>query len=382
MPRILKKVSSLLQRGHMAIDRRIARKEGIRPRIIRYNPNSSLSRIVHFNGNFVIGGTSQLIADIIERSSDKYYHQVIIPQMPDPLPYQPLPVRAYSISAMTDLYETLQHERPTLAHIHYWVRPMHRYFDFGLWYDSVFRICEELQIPVIQNVDVPTTPHKSKSIRHNVFVSHYVLNEFNDSDTPSSVIYPGSDLEHFSSNNNEPLPATVGMVYRLDRDKLNEQVIDIFISAVRKKPDLQCYIIGGGFYLGSFKQAVKEARLEKNIVFTGFVSYDDLPGWYKKIGLIVAPVHDESFGQVTPFAMGMGLPVVGYDTGAMSELLGGKENLVATGNTERLAQLIVDTVTDHEKRKQLGAANKKRALDLFSVETMIREYDKLYQSLL
>lgn len=320
-----------------------------------------------------------MITDIIERTSEKYYHQVIVPKIPEPLPYQPLAIQSYSLPQMAALYEYLEKEKPALVHVHYWVRPMHRYFDFGLWYEAVFRICEELGLKVIQNIDVPTAPFHSRNIVHNVFVSQYVKDQFNNSPVDSSVIYPGSDLSHFSCLANYVFPNdTIGMVYRLDTDKLSKESIEIFISAVKKKPSLRCYIIGGGYYLSYYKKRVNEEGLNKNFIFTGFVSYDVLPEYYKKIGLIVAPVHDESFGQVTPFAMSMGLPVVGFDTGAMGEILGSKRTLVKYGDINALAELIVDTMNEPAKRKQAGLENRERARAFFSVEKMISSYENLY----
>ena len=140
-----------------------------------------------------------------------------------------------------------------------------------------------------------------------------------------------------------------------------------------------CYIIGGGYYLEYYKKRVSEAGLSGNFIFTGFVSYDSLPAYYRKIGLIVAPVHDESFGQVTPFAMGMGLPVVGYDTGAIKEILGTSETLVKCGDIEALAGLVVETMNNPRQRKQTGKENKERAHNYFSVEKMMDGYENLYK---
>ncbi len=243
-------MASLLLRAHHYIQRRIDIKYSIPPRKLTYTCSPDLAKIFHFNGNFVVGGASQLITDIIERTSHKYIHHVFVPTLPDPAPYQPLPASSYPLSQMTELYERLKAEKPVLVHIHYWVRPMHRYYDFSLWYKCVFNICEELDLRIIQNIDVPTHPYSSKNIVHNVFVSHYVRDGFNNSSISSSVIYPGSDLVHFSSNGNGLLPEnSFGMVYRFDRDKLNEEAIEIFIMAVKKKPTLICYLIGGGNYL-------------------------------------------------------------------------------------------------------------------------------------
>lgn len=377
---LLRKFSALLLRGHNFLDRRLSVNRNIAPKHLRFQPVPGKPKVFHFNGNFVVGGTSQLIADIIERSSNDYSHTVIVPNYPRPLPYQPVPIHEFPLANMQGLFDFLNKEKPALVHIHYWIRPMHRYFDFGLWYKSVFDICEELGLKVIQNIDVPAAPYKSKTVLHNVFVSNYVRDAFNDSNLPSSVIYPGSDLSHFSCPDSFSFPGnTIGMVYRLDTDKLNEKAIEVFISAVKKKPELSCFIIGGGYYLEYYRKRVREERMERKFNFTGFVSYDALPEYYKKIGLIVAPVHDESFGQVTPFAMSMGLPVAGYDTGAVAEILGSKEMLVPYGDTEALAALIADVMSNPEQRTQTGLTNKKRAHQFFSVEKMLQDYRKLYQ---
>ena len=380
MKKVVKRFSSLLLRGHLYINNRIKTRSSVPPRILNYQPVPGKIKIFHFNGNFVIGGTSQLIADIVERTSDQYSHHIIVPNHPKPLPYQPLSISEFSLEQLQSLFEYLEKERPVVVHIHYWVRPMHRYYNFGLWYEAVFKICKELKLKVIQNINVPTNPFQSPAVIHNVFVSQYVKEKYNNSNISSSVIYPGSDLKHFSCPADHVFPDnSIGMVYRLDTDKLNQDAIEVFISAVKKKPGLLCYIVGGGYYLDYYKNRVKEEGMKDNFVFTGFVSYESLPAYYRKIGLIVAPVHDESFGQVTPFAMSMGLPVVGYDTGALSEILGSKKTLVKYGDTDALASLAIEILNNPEKKKQAGFENKERVYNLFSTEKMINGYENLYK---
>lgn len=373
-------VSGWMLRGHHAIRRRLNRQNAVAPRRLQYPVREGKPLIVHVNGNFGIGGTSQLITDILEQLSEEYRHEIVVPALPDPLPYQPLPARAFSLANMQGLFDYLKERQPVLVHIHYWIRPMHRYFDFGIWYRTVFDICAELGLPVIQNIDVPTAPYPGSTVLHNVYVSRYVLDHFNNSSLPASVIYPGSDLRHFSAPAGHTLPTdSVGMVYRLDTDKLNEKAIEVFIAAVKKKPSLTCYIVGGGYYYDQFRERVRREGQEKNFVFTGFVSYADLPAQYSKIGLVVAPVHDESFGQVTPFAMSMGIPVTGFDTGALKEILGSDDLLVPYGEVETLADKIVAVTNDRALAAATGAFNKKRAQELFSLEAMIHAYRALYQ---
>ena len=389
---IFLKSSSLLYRAHSKVYVLLNQylKEGVqgernfKPYILKKIPFVSKTKIIHLNGNFLVGGTSQLIIDIIENTSDEYSHKIVVPEFPNPLPYQPVDIYKYSLYELEELYNFLKKEQPAAVHIHYWIREAKQAKKFNwaaAWYEKVFAICEDLKIDIIQNVNVPTAPYHSSAVIHNVFVSNFVLENFNNSQVPASVIYPGSNFSHFK--NADTLPdKCIGMVYRLDPDKLNPEAIEVFISAVKRQSDIICYIIGDGYYLDYYQQRVAEEKLEKNFVFTGVVSYSSLPDYYKKISIFVAPVHDESFGQVTPFAMSMGLCVAGYDTGALSEILGSKETLVEYGRIETLADVIVALVNNPEKRAELGKLNQFRTHNNFSVETMISQYQELYSRLI
>jgi glycosyltransferase involved in cell wall biosynthesis len=80
--------------------------------------------------------------------------------------------------------------------------------------------------------------------------------------------------------------------------------------------------------------------------------------------------------------MSMGLPVVGYDTGALSEILGDKKALVPYGDISGLADLIVETASDAERKAKWGSENKERMKDRFSIENMIAAYTNLYDNIL
>ena len=383
----LLKTSSFLYRAHYKaytlVNRYLqddANNKDFIPYRVKNSFSSSKVKIIHVNGNFSIGGSTQLIIDIIENLSDLYAHEVIVPKIPQPLPYQPVAIREYSVSELQQLRDYLEKERPAAVHIHYWVRMTDLYLETAIWYATIFRICEELGIKVFQNVNVPTKPFPSTSVVHNIFVSKFVSDNFSsDSETPASVIYPGSNFEHFKNDNIGDLPINnIGMVYRLDTDKLNAEAIEVFISVVKKQSNIQCYIIGAGYYFEYYNKRVAEEGLEKNFIFTGVVSYNALPEYYKKMSVFVAPVHDESFGQVTPFAMSMGLGVAGYNTGALSEILGSTKYLVEYGRIESLADVIIDLVNDRRVLLEQGFENQKRAHANFSVESMVNQYRELY----
>jgi glycosyltransferase involved in cell wall biosynthesis len=100
--------------------------------------------------------------------------------------------------------------------------------------------------------------------------------------------------------------------------------------------------------------------------------------YYRRMSVFVAPVHRESFGQVSVFAMAMAIPVVGYDVGALAEIVGDPELLAPARDAERLADIIASLLDDRERRQRIGAANRRRAEERFSVHAMIESFAGLY----
>ncbi|MGH6795635.1 MAG: glycosyltransferase, partial [Methylocella sp.] len=92
-----------------------------------------------------------------------------------------------------------------------------------------------------------------------------------------------------------------------------------------------------------------------------------------------APVRQESFGQVVPFAMSAGLAVAGYNVGAIPEILGGAETLGAT--LAETAEIVAALLDDRKRIAALGEHNRARALERFSVEDMAIGSFHLYRDL-
>ncbi len=149
---------------------------------------------------------------------------------------------------------------------------------------------------------------------------------------------------------------------------------------VRLRPRTKVYIIGGGSYFRPYLQRTIEAGVRDNFFFTGYVSYESLAQWYEKFSIFIAPVWQESFGQVSPFAMSKGLAVSGYNVGALSEILGDTETLGAT--LEETAHIIVDLLNDRQRLRTIGERNIARVKTMFDVRLMAARYGEIYNELL
>lgn len=335
-------------------------------------------KIVHAIANFATGGSSQLVVDLIENLGHQYEQEVIVRQNPVPPSFVGQKLYNYkTLSHYKELLPYLQKYSPDLIHVHYW--------NWGdkLWYRHIFEASQKYGCKIIENINVPVEPYINPAIDRYVYVSDYVREQFGNSVDTNLTIYPGSNFRHFRRHHDTSITDNcIGMVYRLDHHKVDEHSIDVFIKVAQRKKGVRVLIVGGGTYLDLYQQIVEKAGVCDAFEFTGYVAYNQLPDLYRQLSIFVAPVVQESFGQVSPFAMSMEIPVVGYNVGALKEILGSDALLVPVGESDALANLIIELLNDREQRLAIGTANRQRALNLFSVETMIKKYAQLYEEVL
>jgi glycosyltransferase involved in cell wall biosynthesis/2-polyprenyl-3-methyl-5-hydroxy-6-metoxy-1,4-benzoquinol methylase len=335
-------------------------------------------RVLHIIANFMTGGSSRLVVDLVEHLSRSYEQEIVTSYSPDPPAYVGLPVHQMRPEAGRDiLVDYLRRFNPDLVHVHYWGDADQP------WYAWAFAAAEKCGCAIIENINTPVAPHRSSAVRRYVYVSAYVWRSFGDADRHATVIYPGSDHPIFAGSLPAPRSAAcIGTVYRLEPDKLNEHSIDVFIRVLQSRPDSRALIVGGGSYLKPYRIAVRRAGLANRVTFTGYVPYHQLPALYERMSVFVAPVWKESFGQVVPFAMNMGVPVVGYAVGALPELIDDPSLLAPVGDAEQLTSIIVRLLDDPAARERIAGRNRQQAQERFSVASMIDAYAKIYREVL
>lgn len=110
---------------------------------------------------------------------------------------------------------------------------------------------------------------------------------------------------------------------------------------------------------------------------------EDLPRCLAAVDLVMLTSENEPFGRVLVEAMRAGVPVVARNGGGVAEVAGTEAGLVieapSTGDFAAAADRILSTP---EEAARMGAAGRRRALEMFSPELAAERMLRLYQELL
>ena len=81
--------------------------------------------------------------------------------------------------------------------------------------------------------------------------------------------------------------------------------------------------------------------------------------------------------------MATGKPIVAYKHGGVCEMVIENYNgfFAEVGNCEELANKIIEIVDNEEKRKRMGRNSENRQKELFSLNSFIKNFEKIYLEL-
>ena len=124
-----------------------------------------------------------------------------------------------------------------------------------------------------------------------------------------------------------------------------ENLIYSLKTIIDEAPELYLVMGGSGPLKDSLDALTREMGLENHIRFTGFISENELPDYYRMADLFVLPTRElEGFGLVTLEAMASGVPVLGTPVGGTKEILGlfDRDFLFKDSNPDSMAELIFE----------------------------------------
>lgn len=127
-----------------------------------------------------------------------------------------------------------------------------------------------------------------------------------------------------------------------------------------------------------------ELGVEKSLVFTGWITGDELRSAYLASRVVVAPsIYLDPFPTVNLEAFAVGRPVVATCFGGSREVVEDSVSgyVVNPLDVEVLSAKVADLLIDEEKAKRFGVAGYERVTTDFTLEGQARAYEKLFAEL-
>jgi glycosyltransferase involved in cell wall biosynthesis len=109
------------------------------------------------------------------------------------------------------------------------------------------------------------------------------------------------------------------------------------------------------------KEQVNKLELEDKVIFTGFISDEDLAYLYNAAALLVFPSLEEGFGLPAIEAMACGTPVAASNTGSLPEVLGSVGRFFDPTRADEMAAVITQVLDDDNMRSQMKSAGIERS---------------------
>jgi len=197
----------------------------------------------------------------------------------------------------------------------------------------------------------------------------------------------GSEEERAGRRKAIGIPASrfVAAIVAALRPEKNHGMLFAAADLIRARRDDFLYlVVGDGPEAEALRRRARELRLEHAVRFLG--RREDVADVLSAADALVLCSHGvvETFPLAVLEAMSSGLPVVATDVGAVREMLrdGEEGRIVAPGDASGLAGALLALADAPEERAEMGRRGRRRVVENFTVEHMVRRYAELFREAL
>lgn len=205
------------------------------------------------------------------------------------------------------------------------------------------------------------------------------------------VIYNGVDTSYFVPGlNSEPLRKRYKLENkmvllrsaRLEKEKGVQTAIRAMKYIVKEKENAVLAVVGDGYYRKKLEKTARRLGLEKNIIFTGYVEFEELRHFFNLCDVFIGPTLRTGGYELTfTELMACGKALITTDIGGYPYLIKDNEDgfLVPKKDPKRTAEKALMLLKDEELRARIGKKAREKILKDFSIEKMIDKTIKAYK---
>ncbi len=147
----------------------------------------------------------------------------------------------------------------------------------------------------------------------------------------------------------------------------HETIAALFVARATRDRDATLTIVGSPTepaYAAALRRYAASLGVGPAVEFVSGISDASLAATYRASDVLVLLSEHEGYGVPLVEAMGQGLPIVAYEEGAVTEVLGAAGILLATKGPRHVASAVSDLMDDRGERDRLADAGRARFVEL------------------
>jgi len=170
-------------------------------------------------------------------------------------------------------------------------------------------------------------------------------------------------------------------VGRLELQKGLSWLLEVAPQWLAQSPNAHLVVVGRGPERAAMERLAQRRGVADRVHWLGWRR--DVPEILAASDVLVLPSRWEGMPNVVLQAMASRIPVLATDVEGIRELLGENADpqIVAFGNTSALVEKLTRLLSDRQLAERLGAENRKRIEESFSVQRMVAAYETLWESM-
>ena len=232
--------------------------------------------------------------------------------------------------------------------------------------------CEELVVPTEKVYNWLKYDYKFKKdisiIPSGIDTSRFYRNNL-DKETITSL------KKHYKIKDKDYILLAVG---RVAPEKSLDYLIKRMPDIVKKQSNIKLMIVGDGPELNKLKDLTISKKVEKNVLFTGKVTWDDMPYYYALGDLLVSSSTYETQGLTVVEAMASGIIPICIDDPAFKTMINTGINGLLFKTKEEYIEDVLKVYEDKNLRDNLKKNAKRRAED-FNAENYAKKLIEVYE---
>ncbi|MEZ0355576.1 glycosyltransferase family 4 protein [Mycobacterium sp. SA01] len=251
-----------------------------------------------------------------------------------------------------------------LAAAKWWRKPLvHRWYGFAQMQKKVAR-----RIP-----DLLTVSSSSATD---------IADDFGVSPQQLRVVPLGVDTELFKPSDAPRVPGRIIAISSADRPLKGIGHLLNAVAKLRTEHDLELQLVAKLEPNGPTEKLIAELGISDIVHTSSGLSDEELAGLFASAEIACIPSLYEGFSLPAVEAMASGTPIVASRAGALPEVLGPDgecADLVTPGDVTELTAALGRLLESPARRQWLGTAGRRRALDVFSWESVAAQTVRVYE---